>query len=298
LGRNADLPAELRIAALDCIAGRQKALAPDAFALLTAHLSEKTDPLLRVTAARALGPATLDSRQLIGLAKYLTEAGPLTLPLLTPVFTRSRDSAAGLALVSALKRSPGTEALSADDLERLFKNYPEEIRTAAQPLRERLAVRQKGQATYLATLTQELLQTKANAERGKEVFFSRKAACYSCHRAAGKGGNVGPDLSQVGRFRTTRDLLESVVFPSSSIVPEFRAYVVTTRDGRVSTGTIIRETADAIYLRTAQLAEVRIARSAVEGMTPSPTSIMPEGLEKILTRQELSDLLEFLCQQR
>src|SRR5262249_41412275 len=82
LGRNADLPAELRIAALDCIAGRQKALAPDAFALLTAHLSEKTDPLLRVTAARALGSATLDSRQLIGLAKYLTEAGPLTLPLL------------------------------------------------------------------------------------------------------------------------------------------------------------------------------------------------------------------------
>ncbi len=52
--------------------------------------------------------------------------------------------------------------------------------------------------------------------RGKEVFFLKKAGCYACHRAAGKGGNVGPDLSQVGRFRTTRDLLESIVFPSSS----------------------------------------------------------------------------------
>ncbi|MBI1914494.1 MAG: hypothetical protein HYS12_07120 [Planctomycetes bacterium] len=92
--------------------------------------------------------------------------------------------------------------------------------------------------------------------------------------------------------------MESVVFPSSSIVPEYRAYVVTTRDGRVNTGTIIRETADAISLRTAQLAELRIARRDVEGMTPSPTSIMPEGLEKVLTRQELSDLLEFLAKQK
>ena len=79
---------------------------------------------------------------------------------------------------------------------------------------------------------------------------------------------------------------------------EFRTYVVTTRDGRVSTGTIIRETADAISLRTAQLAEVRIARAAVETMTPSPTSIMPEGLEKVLSRQELSDLLEFISSQK
>src|SRR5262249_51443354 len=160
------------------------------------------------------------------------------------------------------------------------------------------AARQKGQAAYLAALTQQLLQTQASAERGKEVFFSRKAACAGCHRAAGKGGNVGPDLSQVGRFRTTRDLLESVVFPSSSIVPEFRAFVVATKDGRTTNGTIIRETADAIHLRTAQLAEVRIPRAAVEEMSPSPTSIMPEGLEKTLTRQELSDLLEFLYAQR
>src|SRR5262249_55715032 len=172
LSRQADLAAELRIAALDCIAGRQQQLAPEAFALLTSHLSEKTDPLLRVAAARALGSATLNGKQLAELAKHLTEAGPLVVPLLTPAFTRSRDPAAGQARVGALKRPPGAEALSADDLERLFKGYPVEVQTAAHPLRERLAARQKGQAAYLAALTQQLLQTQANAERGKEVFFS------------------------------------------------------------------------------------------------------------------------------
>src|SRR5207253_5993986 len=131
-----------------------------------------------------------------------------------------------------------------------LKTYPEEVQKAAQPLYDKLTARQKEQATYLAQLTLELLQAQGNPERGKEVFFSKKVGCYACHRAAGKGGNVGPDLSQVGRFRTTRDLLESVVFPSSSIVPEFRQYVLTTKQGKTTTGMIVREAADAVFLRT------------------------------------------------
>ena len=77
-------------------------------------------------------------------------------------------------------------------------------------------------------------------------------------------------------------------------------YLITgpTPDGRTTTGMIVRETADAVYLRTAQLAEVRLARKDIEQMAPSKTSIMPEGLEKTMSRQELSDLLEFLYSQR
>src|SRR5439155_26571553 len=174
-----------------------------------------------------------------------------------PAFSRSRDAAVGKALVESLKRAPGTTALATDDLDRLLKGYPDEVQTAGRPLLERLASRQKEQAVYLAELTHELLRTPGSAERGKEVFFSKKAACYACHRAAGKGGNVGPDLSQVGRFRTTRDLLESVVFPSSSIVPEYRQYTITTKRGVKTTGIVVREAADAVYLRTSDLAEVR-----------------------------------------
>jgi putative heme-binding domain-containing protein len=298
LSRQPDLPAELRIAALDCVSPRQRPLARESFALLTAHLSEKTEPLLRVAAARTLGASHLEAKQLTELAGHLASAGPMVVPLAVPAFGRSREGAVGLALVDALRRSPGAEALAADDLDRVLQGYPAEVREAARPLRERLAARQKGQAAYLGQLTSQLAKVPGDAERGKEVFFSRKAACYGCHRAGGKGGSVGPDLSQVGRFRTPRDLLESIVFPSSSIVPEFRAFVVGTRDGRATVGMIMRETSDAVFLRTAQLAEVRLARADVEEMMPSPTSIMPEGLEKTMSRQELSDLLEFLSRQR
>ena len=298
LSRRKEVAAELRIAALDCINGRRPRLSAEGFALLTAHLSEKTEPLLRAAAARALGAARLDSGQLRRVAGHLADAGPMLVPLLTPAFSRSRDAGVGRVLVEALKRSPGRDALAGDDLARLLKGYPEEVRRAGRPLLARLAVRQQEQAAYLAGLTQELLRAPGNAARGKEVFFSKKAACYGCHRVAGRGGSVGPDLSQVGRFRTPRDLLESIVFPSSSIVPDYRQYVITTRKGRTVTGMIVRETADAIHLRASDLAEVRLARGEVEALAPSPVSLMPEGLERTMSRQELSDLLEFLHGQK
>jgi putative membrane-bound dehydrogenase-like protein len=172
-----------------------------------------------------------------------------------------------------------------EDLDRLLQAYPEKVRAAARPLRERLAGRRKEQAAYLNDLDSQLRRISADAARGKEVLFSRKTTCAACHSAAGLGGSVGPDLSQAGRFRTCRDLLESIVFPSSSIVPEFRAFTIHTRDGRVTVGMVVRETTDALFLRTAQLAEVRLARADVEEMTPSQTSIMSEGLERTVSAQ-------------
>src|SRR5438309_201259 len=192
------------------------------FVLLIGHLSEKTEPLLRVAAARTLGASTLNSKQLRELAEHVAGAGPMLVPLLVPAFAKARDAEVGLALVNALKRSPGSEALAPDDFDKLLKSYPTEVKMAAGPLREKLAARQNEQAAYLTQLTLEMLQTQGNAERGRQVFFSKKVACYGCHRASGKGGDVGPDLSQVGRFLNPRDLLEAVVLPSSTIVPQFR----------------------------------------------------------------------------
>lgn len=298
LSKEEKQPADLRIAALDCLAPRQSQLLPALFTLLTQHLSEKVEPLQRVAAARTLGASPLTKDQLITLAGQVSEAGPMIVPLLMPAYVRSREADVGHALVKALQKSPGTDALAVEDLDRLLRNYPEEVQKAAQPLHDKLAAKQKEQEAYLTQLTLELLNAPGNAERGKEVFFSKKVACYGCHKAMSKGGSVGPDLSLVGRFRTTKDLLESVVFPSSSIIPDFRSYVVTTKDGRSATGMIVRESSEEVFLRTAQLAEIRIARKDIDEMTPSPVSIMPQGLEKILSRQELSDLLEFLYNQR
>ncbi len=89
-------------------------------------------------------------------------------------------------------------------------------------------------------------------------------------------------------------MLEAIIFPSSSIALGFESYSMVTDNGLVHSGLIVRETSDAITLRTDQLAEIRIARNTIDELVRSELSIMPQGLEKSLSIQELSDLLEFL----
>ncbi len=298
LASRADAPADLRVTALECIAPRQPALDAEGFKLLTTQLTQATDPLLRVAAGRALGAFHLSAPQLSSVIPHITSGGPLIVPLLIPAYVRCADAPVGLALVAALKKSPGFDALSPDELRKTLMPYPAEVQTAAEPLFAKLAGREREQEAYLVELNNRVLQTPGNPERGRQVFFSQKVGCAGCHRMEGKGGIVGPDLSQVGRFRDPRALLEAVVFPSSTIVPEYRAYTVECRDGDSVDGMIVRETADAIYLRTSQLAEIRVARNNIKELRPSNVSIMPQGLEKTMSGQEFADLLEFLFQRR
>ena len=298
LSRKATEPTELRVAALDCLAGRAKSLPDDMFRLLTSQIRDDTAPLLRASAARALGASPLSEQQLIELADFVAGAGPLLVPMLLPAYQKTQSGKAGHFLVAALSHSPGTDSLSADDLDRVLKGYPQEVRQAAKPLVDKLATRGERQAEYLQEIRSRLADTEGDAGRGRHVFFSKKAACIGCHRMEDKGGEVGPDLSKIAQIRSPNDLVETLIFPSSSIALGYRGYNIATADGRVHTGLIVRETSAAIYLRTSQLAEIRIPRSQVEAMEHSSVSVMPQGLEKTMSAQELSDLLVFLSQRR
>jgi putative heme-binding domain-containing protein len=234
----------------------------------------------------------------VQLAGSVADAGPLTLPLLVPAFAESSNGEVGTALFRALLKSSGAGALSPDEVHMLMKRFPADVHEVARPLVAKLAQREREQEDYLTELVSRTLQTPGSPDRGRDVFFSQKVGCYGCHRVDAKGGAVGPDLSLVGRFRDPRALLEAVVFPSSTIVPEFRSYSIVTRDGKTVNGMIVGETADAVYLRTSQLAEIRLARKDIEEIAPSSVSLMPQGLEKTMTDQEFADLLEYLYQRR
>ena len=134
-----------------------------------------------------------------------------------------------------------------------------------------------------------------DANRGRAIFFGRKAACTACHTVQGRGARVGPDLSKIGGIRTPRDLLEAIVFPSSSFVRGYEPTVIRTKDGDIHDGLIARETADAITLFTSARIEKRIARSSVDAIRQSRLSIMPQGLDRQLNPEQLRDLIAFLA---
>lgn len=285
-------PANLRIESLSAIGSYLKEVHQETFDFLMSRMNEEYPPLDRLSAARALAGLPHSEDQLIQLSKELDAPGPLALPVLLRSYSKSNDSQVGHALIKGLNRSSAATNLSADELAGLLKKYPESVQKAAAPLLKKLGVDLAQQKAHLESL--KPLLTEGRLEEGKKIFFGKKAACSGCHAVENLGGKVGPDLTRIGAIRTGTDLLEAIALPSASFARGYRSYLVVTDAGKIYTGVISRESTDTVYLRTADLSEVRIARDEIEVMKESPTSIMPKGLEQRLTPQEIRDLLAYL----
>jgi putative membrane-bound dehydrogenase-like protein len=285
-------PADVRVAALAAAAPRLKRVEPAVFLFLTKQLHKEVAPLGRLAAAEVLGGLRLEDAQLLALAKQVGRAGSLELPHLLAAYEGSKSARVGNNLVAALAQSPGRESLTAQAVRRALQNYPAEVQRAARPLLQRLEVDTAKQKARLAELKSVLSGGKAR--RGREVFFGKKAACSACHRIQAEGGQVGPDLSKIGAIRSGPDLLESIVFPSASFARGYEPYVIETRAGKTYNGIMARATAEAVYLKTAERAEIRIPRSSIATLARSQVSIMPQGLDGQLSKQELGDLIAFL----
>ncbi|HND52035.1 MAG TPA: hypothetical protein PLV92_06555, partial [Pirellulaceae bacterium] len=78
------------------------------------------------------------------------------------------------------------------------------------------------------------------------------------------------------------------------ITQGYAAYVVTTKDGRVLTGLLAAETANSITLRQSLGKEDTILRDDIDDLVASRLSLMPQEIEKNVTRQEFADLLAYL----
>jgi putative heme-binding domain-containing protein len=283
---------DLRVDALVTVVPRLAKLDSALYGFLRESVDKEKPVLLRLAAAQALGSASLSNDQLFRLAPTLSAVGALELPKLLPAYEPSDSAKVGKELVAALEKSPAVESLPADALKKALKNYPEEVRALAAPLLKRLEVDTEKQKARLEELAPVL--AGGDPALGREVFFGKKVACSTCHTIQSQGGRVGPDLSKIASIRTGRDLLESIVFPSASFARGYEPYLIRTKDGAILDGLIARETADAVYLFTADRNEKRVPRASIDLLQMGKTSIMPQGLDAQLTRDELRDLLAFL----
>lgn len=138
-----------------------------------------------------------------------------------------------------------------------------------------------------------------NKERGK-VFFTEN--CSKCHVFFGEGRQVGPELT--GVERANRELLlQSIVDPSATVLPEFMASVFTIRDGdaddpfgaeRQVTGFLLEETAQSVTLIDSAGNELTVPPAAVLKREPMALSLMPTGLLDAATPQQIRDLFVYL----
>ncbi len=142
-------------------------------------------------------------------------------------------------------------------------------------------------ARIAGILPAEVGQPKA----GKQLFMNQ---CGKCHTLFSEGAKVGPDLTTFKRD-DLQTMLLSIVNPSAEIREGYTTYTVVTQDGRAVTGTLAEQDSQTVTLRSPEGTLVAIARDDIDGeMLPTPQSIMPEGLLRDYTDQQLRDLFGYL----
>jgi len=141
----------------------------------------------------------------------------------------------------------------------------------------------------------ELLKVKGDLARGKALFHeSTTVQCRNCHRIAGKGVEIGPDLDSIGKKYDRAKLLESILQPSLLIEPKYSVSLVETKSGQVHTGVVVSRDAQAITLKDAQNKTHKIPTDDIDSIFPQAKSLMPDHQLRDFTAEQAADLLEYL----
>jgi putative membrane-bound dehydrogenase-like protein len=242
-----------------------------------------------LTAGELLRKARLTDAQ---LNRALQSASALVPPAsLLAAFQKSTAAEHTRKLLQAVATMPpaGWNEKEYDDF---VRRLPEEFRKEAEALQSRF--RPDGESQHARLAKYEPALRGGDVQRGRTVFESAKVACLTCHAVGDRGGKVGPDLTRVGAVRSGRDLLESILFPSSTFAQGYESFAFETKNGEEHSGTISSQSEENITVRSVTGAETTFSRATVQNLRRASISIMPEGLETALSEQDFRDLLAFL----
>lgn len=134
-----------------------------------------------------------------------------------------------------------------------------------------------------------------NFDNGRKMF--QVTACYKCHRFAGDGGIVGPELTAVARRYNARTMLESILEPSKVISDQYQANIFVLDSGKQVVGRVVNLNNDTIMVSENMLEPGNltvVSRSEIEETLVSKASMMPNGLVNTLNKDEILDLIAYL----
>ncbi len=131
-----------------------------------------------------------------------------------------------------------------------------------------------------------------NAQRGALVF--EKSQCVKCHRFGDSGEVMGPDLSNIRKRFTKKEILESIVFPSHVISDQYRSRQIVTTDGRIYGGLVVPGPGEQWIVLQANGKKITVPKGQVETVENSKQSAMPAQLLDKLTLEEITDLFAYL----
>jgi putative heme-binding domain-containing protein len=258
----------------------------DLFALLLKLLADGTIEE-QLTATQLLSSSSVTTEQLQRIAPLLADAGPGQLTDLVPLFRRPLKSDLAIAFLDNIENARSLRSLPTIIVSDVVKSFHQELHDRANTLLDRMHAAEQQKLLKLDSLIGKL--KTGDAVRGKAVFFSEKTKCATCH-VVGKnddgellGKRVGPDLTTIGASRTAKDLLESIIFPSSTIVRQDEPYTLLTVNGRTYSGLVLNDTSEELSIQQTTGDPVTVASDEIEELIPGTVSVMPKGLDEELS---------------
>src|SRR5580700_6199848 len=135
------------------------------------------------------------------------------------------------------------------------------------------------------------LRLKGEAGAGEKVFVRE---CSLCHQIGRVGHAIGPSLAASSNAREPEALLTHILDPNFYIPPQYVQYVAVDRNGRTYTGILAEQTSTSISLKREKDAFDTLLRTNLEELSSTGKSLMPEGLEKKVSKRDMADLIAYL----
>lgn len=273
-------PLDQRLAVLPLLASRKwAAVEPVMKNLLTSNqpteLTTAAVALLKKFSATSTSPLIYD---------LLPKAGPALKRDLVTILTANASTA--LELFKRMdKREFPTAWVDVEKRWAYQRGKGEMAELAKKLFGEANTDRAKVVTSYL-----DAAKKPGDAKRGQQVFAT---ICITCHKHGQLGVDVGPPLSDV-KVKPPEALLSDILDPNRMFEARWSAYTIETKDGRTLSGLIQNETSDTIVLAMMGGAKETLSRSAIKDMKSLDRTLMPDGLEAAISKDQMSDLIAFL----
>ncbi len=180
----------------------------------------------------------------------------------------------------------GAELSSADRM-RLISDKNAQISDRAKILFKEL---EGGDRMTVYQEYRKALTAQVDAKMGKAVF---QKACSACHTYQNVGGKVGPDLTGV-KNQPADALLLHILVPNYEVLPAYQSISISTNDGRSFSGWLVSENENSLTLRTTFGTDESILRRNISSLSNSGLSLMPDGLEQSISKDEMAKLIAYL----